>query len=60
MGYDCGIRVFDTAAASRTEPNFKKSTEEKPELRKTIFLVSKTITRTGTASREEAATASLG
>ena len=45
LGYDRGIRVFDTAAAYRTEPNFKKWFEEKPEVRKNIFLVSKTIAR---------------
>lgn len=45
LGYELGVRVFDTAAFYRTEPNFKKWFAEKPELRKTIFLVSKTYTR---------------
>jgi predicted aldo/keto reductase-like oxidoreductase len=44
-GYERGIRTFDTAAAYRTEPAFKKWFEQRPEVRKSIFLVSKTIAR---------------
>jgi aryl-alcohol dehydrogenase-like predicted oxidoreductase len=45
LAYANGVRTFDTAAAYRTEPNFKKWFEEKPEVRDTIFLVSKTAAR---------------
>lgn len=45
LGYERGVRVFDTAAAYRTEPSFKKWFEEKPEVRKNIVLISKTIAR---------------
>jgi aryl-alcohol dehydrogenase-like predicted oxidoreductase len=43
--YERGVRTFDTAAAYRTEPSFKRWFEKKPEVRKEIFLVSKTIAR---------------
>jgi aryl-alcohol dehydrogenase-like predicted oxidoreductase len=45
IGYESGIRVFDTAAFYRTEPNFKRWFTERPEVRKEIFLVSKTVAR---------------
>lgn len=43
--YERGVRTYDTAAAYRTEPAFKRWFEQKPDVRKSIFLVSKTIAR---------------
>jgi uncharacterized protein len=45
QSYANGVRCFDTAANYRTEPNFKRWFAEKPEVRKEIFLVSKTVAR---------------
>lgn len=44
LSYEIGVRTFDTAALYRTERNFQRWFEEKPQVRKTIFLVSKTLT----------------
>jgi aryl-alcohol dehydrogenase-like predicted oxidoreductase len=44
LSYANGIRTFDTAALYRTERNFKRWFEENPQVRKSIFLVSKTLT----------------
>ena len=46
LTYEKGVRTYDTAAAYGSEPNFKKWFAEKPDVRKTIFLVSKTMART--------------
>jgi aryl-alcohol dehydrogenase-like predicted oxidoreductase len=46
LAYSKGVRCFDTAAAYGSEPNFKKWFVEKPEVRPSIFLVSKTMART--------------
>jgi len=45
LAYANGVRVFDTAASYGSEPNFKKWFAEKPEVRGSIFLVSKTAAR---------------
>jgi uncharacterized protein len=45
MSYSEGVRCYDTAASYRTEGNFKRWFAEKPEVRKEIFLVSKTQAR---------------
>ena len=45
LAYEKGVRCFDTAAAYGSEPNFKKWFNEKPDVRKSIFLVSKTMAR---------------
>jgi uncharacterized protein len=45
LAYEKGVRTYDTAASYGSEPNFKKWFAEKPDLRKTIFLVSKTQAR---------------
>ena len=45
LSYASGVRTYDTAAAYGSEPNFKKWFEENPEVRKSIFLVSKTQAR---------------
>ena len=45
LSYATGVRCFDTAAAYGSEPNFKKWFAEQPEVRKSIFLVSKTMAR---------------
>jgi aryl-alcohol dehydrogenase-like predicted oxidoreductase len=45
LSYASGVRCYDTAGAYHTEPNFKKWFEEKPEVRKSIFLVSKDLSR---------------
>ncbi len=39
--YSKGVRYFDTAAAYRTEPSFKKWFAAMPEVRKQIFLATK-------------------
>jgi aryl-alcohol dehydrogenase-like predicted oxidoreductase len=41
IAYAAGVRVFDTAKAYGTEGNFKKWFEQMPEIRKSIFLVTK-------------------
>ena len=41
VAYAAGVRVFDTAKAYGTEVNFKKWFEQMPEVRKSIFLVTK-------------------
>jgi aryl-alcohol dehydrogenase-like predicted oxidoreductase len=46
LSYEKGVRTYDTAAVYGSEPNFKKWFAEKPEVRKSIFLVSKTQART--------------
>ncbi len=46
LSYERGVRTYDTAAAYGSEPNFRKWFAEKPEVRKEIFLVSKTNART--------------
>jgi aryl-alcohol dehydrogenase-like predicted oxidoreductase len=43
LSYAHGVRTFDTAALYRTERNFKRWFAEKPQVRKSIFLVSKTL-----------------
>jgi aryl-alcohol dehydrogenase-like predicted oxidoreductase len=43
LAYANGVRTFDTAALYRTERNFKRWFEENPQVRKSIFLVSKTM-----------------
>lgn len=45
LAYANGVRTFDTAASYGSEPNFKKWFAEAPEVRKEIFLVSKTAAR---------------
>jgi len=45
LAYASGVRTFDTAASYGSEPNFKKWFAEKPEVRKDVFLVSKTAGR---------------
>ncbi len=45
LSYEKGVRTYDTAAVYGSEPNFKKWFAEKPEVRKSIFLVSKTQAR---------------
>ena len=41
MSYANGVRTFDTAKVYGSEPNFKKWFERSPEVRKTIFLITK-------------------
>jgi aryl-alcohol dehydrogenase-like predicted oxidoreductase len=41
LSYASGVRVFDTAKAYGSEPNFKKWFDQDPEVRKQIFLVTK-------------------
>ncbi len=41
LSFAAGVRVFDTAKAYRSEPNFKRWFEQAPEVRKQIFLVTK-------------------
>jgi predicted aldo/keto reductase-like oxidoreductase len=41
VAYERGVRVFDTARVYGTEPSLKKWFEQKPEVRKEIFLVTK-------------------
>ena len=43
--YRDGVRCFDTAASYGSEPNFKRWFADKPEVRKDVFLVSKTQAR---------------
>ncbi len=43
--YSSGVRCFDTAAVYGSEPNFKKWFAEKPDVRKSIFFVSKEMAR---------------
>ncbi|WP_422924205.1 aldo/keto reductase [Singulisphaera sp. PoT] len=45
LSYANGVRTFDTAASYGSEPNFKRWFAERPEVRDTIFLVSKTGAR---------------
>jgi len=45
QSYASGVRCFDTAASYGSEPNFKRWFTEKPEVRDSIFLVSKTASR---------------
>ncbi|AGA29932.1 aldo/keto reductase [Singulisphaera acidiphila] len=45
QSYSEGVRCYDTAAAYGSEGNFKRWFAEKPEVRKEIFLVSKTMAR---------------
>ncbi len=45
LAYANGVRCFDTAAAYGSEPNFKRWFTEKPEVRDSIFLVSKSMSR---------------
>lgn len=46
LAYADGVRCYDTAAAYGSEGNFKKWFAEAPEVRKEIFLVSKSASRT--------------
>lgn len=46
LSFAAGVRVFDTAKAYRSEPNFKKWFEQSPEVRRQIFLVTKDELRT--------------
>jgi aryl-alcohol dehydrogenase-like predicted oxidoreductase len=46
LAFANGIRVFDTAKAYGTEPNFKKWFEQDPAVRKQIVLVTKDTPRT--------------
>ena len=41
ISYAAGVRTFDTAKVYGSEPNFKKWFEQMPEVRKSIFLVTK-------------------
>jgi aryl-alcohol dehydrogenase-like predicted oxidoreductase len=43
LSYETGVRTFDTAALYRTERNFKRWFDEQPQVRKSIFLVSKSL-----------------
>jgi hypothetical protein len=45
VAYANGIRCFDTAESYGTERSIKKWLTEQPEIRKSIFLVSKTVGR---------------
>ncbi len=45
MSYAGGVRVFDTAKVYRSEGLFKKWFDQKPEVRKQIFLVTKDMVR---------------
>lgn len=49
LSYAAGVRVFDTAKSYGSEPNFKKWFEQMPEVRKSIFLVTKEELKTASA-----------
>jgi predicted aldo/keto reductase-like oxidoreductase len=46
LAYAQGIRTFDTAKVYRTEPILRKWFEQSPEVRKSIFLITKDMPRT--------------
>jgi uncharacterized protein len=45
VSYAGGVRTFDTAKVYRSEPLFKKWFEQAPEVRKSIFLVTKDMVK---------------
>ena len=51
FSYSQGVRVFDTAKVYGSEPNFKKWFAQSPDIRKSIFLVTKDELRGDSASQ---------